>query len=120
VIEHALAHKLKDAAEAAYQRGTLLVKRAMLMEQWAEFCNDLSPQLPRPPSRRFMYRGRVSCQPGHLLKQCKAPTGDRKLPVKQTIDSYGSRPRLCVNFFPVDGDNVLVQSSSCSSGECEM
>lgn len=34
VIEHALAHKLKDEAEAAYQRGTLLVKRATLMEQW--------------------------------------------------------------------------------------
>lgn len=40
VIEHALAHKLKDEAEAAYQRGTLLVKRAMLMEQWAMYCND--------------------------------------------------------------------------------
>jgi hypothetical protein len=46
VIEHALAHKLKDAAEAAYQRGTLLVKRATLMEQWAVFCNESSPQLP--------------------------------------------------------------------------
>lgn len=45
VIEHALAHKLKDEAEAAYQRGTLLVKRAMSMEQWAVFCNEPSPQL---------------------------------------------------------------------------
>jgi integrase len=28
VIEHALAHKLKDKVEAAYPRGTLLTKRA--------------------------------------------------------------------------------------------
>jgi integrase len=40
IIEHALAHKLKDEAEAAYQRGTMLTKRAALMEQWAKFCND--------------------------------------------------------------------------------
>lgn len=42
VIEHALAHKLKDEAEAAYQRGTLLVKRAVLMEQWAAYCSETS------------------------------------------------------------------------------
>lgn len=46
VIEHALAHKLKDEAEAAYQRGTLLVKRAVLMEQWAVFCNAPVPNRP--------------------------------------------------------------------------
>jgi integrase len=40
IIEHALAHKLKDEAEAAYQRGTMLMKRATLMEQWAEFCSE--------------------------------------------------------------------------------
>jgi integrase len=34
VIEHALAHKLKDQAEAAYQRGDLLQKRRLLMEEW--------------------------------------------------------------------------------------
>jgi hypothetical protein len=28
VIEHALAHKLKDEAEAAYQRGILLMKES--------------------------------------------------------------------------------------------
>jgi integrase len=46
VIEHALAHKLKDAAEAAYQRGKIFMKRAALMELWAAFCNELTPQLP--------------------------------------------------------------------------
>jgi integrase len=46
IIEHALAHKLKDEAEAAYQRGTMLMKRAALMEQWAKFCSDIVPRLP--------------------------------------------------------------------------
>lgn len=34
VIEHALAHKLKDKAEAAYARGTLFDKRRALMDDW--------------------------------------------------------------------------------------
>lgn len=38
VIEHALAHRLKDKAEAAYARGDLLNKRRRLMEAWAERC----------------------------------------------------------------------------------
>jgi integrase len=38
VVEHALAHQLKDKAEAAYQRGDLLTKRARLMMEWARFC----------------------------------------------------------------------------------
>ena len=35
VAEHALAHKLPDAVEAAYQRSTLFSKRIDLMRQWA-------------------------------------------------------------------------------------
>lgn len=38
VIEHALAHRLPDKAERAYQRGTLLPKRARLMDDWAKRC----------------------------------------------------------------------------------
>lgn len=38
VIEHALAHRLKDKAEAAYQRGSLMPKRARLMADWAHYC----------------------------------------------------------------------------------
>lgn len=38
VIEAAMAHRLKDAAEAAYQRGDLLVRRAVLMKDWASYC----------------------------------------------------------------------------------
>ncbi|MCZ4314621.1 integrase arm-type DNA-binding domain-containing protein [Comamonadaceae bacterium G21597-S1] len=37
VIEHALAHGIKDKAEAAYARGTLFDKRRDLMTDWARF-----------------------------------------------------------------------------------
>jgi integrase len=37
VIEHAMAHQLKDKAEAAYQRGDLFEKRRRLMDEWAAF-----------------------------------------------------------------------------------
>ncbi len=37
VIEHALAHQLKDKSEAAYARSDLLEKRRKLMEDWALF-----------------------------------------------------------------------------------
>ncbi len=35
VAEHALAHQLPDAVEAAYQRSTLPVQRARLMAEWS-------------------------------------------------------------------------------------
>lgn len=38
VVEMALAHTVKNKAEAAYRRGDLLTKRAVLMEEWASFC----------------------------------------------------------------------------------
>ena len=38
VVEHALAHRLADKAEAAYQRGSLLPKRVLLMDDFARFC----------------------------------------------------------------------------------
>ena len=37
VIEAALAHRLKDKAEAAYARGDLFTKRHRLMDDWAAF-----------------------------------------------------------------------------------
>ena len=37
VIEAALAHKLKDKAEAAYARGDLFHKRRRLMQDWADY-----------------------------------------------------------------------------------
>lgn len=38
VAESALAHKLKDGTEAAYQRGDLLDKRVEMMDAWARYC----------------------------------------------------------------------------------
>jgi integrase len=37
VIEAALAHRLKDKAEAAYARGDLFAKRRRLMEDWGMY-----------------------------------------------------------------------------------
>jgi integrase len=37
VIEMALAHSIQDKAEAAYMRGDLFRKRAMLMQAWADY-----------------------------------------------------------------------------------
>jgi hypothetical protein len=39
LIEHALAHKLKDKAEATYTRSTMPERRRELMEEWATYCN---------------------------------------------------------------------------------
>jgi integrase len=52
VIEHALAHQLKDKAEAAYQRGDLLVKRGKLMQAWANFCNTPAKQATVTPIKK--------------------------------------------------------------------
>jgi integrase len=41
VIEHAMAHQLKDKAEAAYARGSMLEKRRRLMDDWAVYCSRL-------------------------------------------------------------------------------
>jgi integrase len=38
VIEHALAHQIKDKAEASYRRSAALDKRRRLMEEWAKYC----------------------------------------------------------------------------------
>lgn len=40
--EHALAHQIKDKAEAAYRRGDQLEKRRELMEEWAMYCGNCS------------------------------------------------------------------------------
>lgn len=37
IAEHALAHRLPDKVEAAYQRSTMLEKRRILMTDWAAF-----------------------------------------------------------------------------------
>jgi len=39
VAERALAHRLKDKTEEAYQRGDLFKKRRHLMDAWAKYCD---------------------------------------------------------------------------------
>jgi len=39
VIEAALAHRLKDRAEAAYRRSTAIEKRRVLMQDWDDYCS---------------------------------------------------------------------------------
>ncbi len=48
VCEQALAHKLRDRVEAAYQRGDYLQKRQALMQAWGDYCLSASAS---PPSR---------------------------------------------------------------------
>jgi integrase len=38
VAEMALAHTIRNKVEAAYRRGQLIEKRAVLMQAWADFC----------------------------------------------------------------------------------
>lgn len=42
VAERALAHRLKDKTEEAYQRGDLFRKRRHLMEAWAKYCDRVA------------------------------------------------------------------------------
>lgn len=44
VCEMALAHTIKNSAEAAYRRGDLMEKRARLMQDWAKFCGNIQPK----------------------------------------------------------------------------
>ena len=43
VCEHALAHSLPDKIEAAYRRGDLIEKRALLMQAWYDYCATIQP-----------------------------------------------------------------------------
>jgi integrase len=58
VIEHALAHRLKDKAEAAYQRGDLLAKRATLMTDWGAYCGKPKVPVATLPDRLIAGGGR--------------------------------------------------------------
>jgi integrase len=42
VAETALAHAIDNKVEAAYRRGDLIEKRALLMEDWAIFCGTIA------------------------------------------------------------------------------
>ena len=50
--EAALAHKLKDASEAAYQRGDLIEKREILMQTWGNYCYPTGEKVIQIPTKQ--------------------------------------------------------------------
>jgi len=44
-IEAALAHSIKDRAEAAYRRSTAIEKRRLLMQDWDNYCAGRAPSI---------------------------------------------------------------------------
>ena len=52
--EEALAHKLADKAEAAYQRGDLLEKRMVLMQTWANYCYPTGEKVIQMPTAKIV------------------------------------------------------------------
>ena len=65
VIEHALAHQIKDKAEAAYRRSDALEKRRRLMEEWAKYCS--SPVIA-PKWWRCMVKGMLTSEALELIR----------------------------------------------------
>ena len=58
-IESALAHSIKDRAEAAYRRTTAIEKRRILMQDWDDFCSgqDYRPDTLLPHLKsKFSHR----------------------------------------------------------------
>jgi integrase len=52
VCEQALAHRLKDATEAAYTRTDLFDKRKALMNDWARYCTTKTAASNVVPMRK--------------------------------------------------------------------
>jgi hypothetical protein len=52
--KEALAHKLADKAEAAYQRGDLLEKRMMLMQTWTNYCYPTGEKVIQMPTAKIV------------------------------------------------------------------
>ena len=54
IAEAALAHKLKDASEAAYQRGDLIEKREILMQLWGNYCYPTGEKVIQMPTAKVV------------------------------------------------------------------
>jgi integrase len=52
VVERALAHTIRDKAEAAYARSDLLERRRGLMEAWGAFCTRAPAEVVALPAAR--------------------------------------------------------------------
>ena len=59
MLEFALAHKIADAVEAAYNRTDMLERRRQLMIDWANFCEGVEApvrnELPEGHPARIAY-----------------------------------------------------------------
>ena len=62
MVEAALAHTIKDKAEAAYARSDLLEKRRPLMEAWAEHCRRCPAEVLPLEGGRRAGRGRLTTE----------------------------------------------------------
>ena len=60
VVEQALAHTIGNAVEAAYRRGDLFAKRAVLMADWASYLEQPAAQV-------------VQFRPSVLVSQLASP-----------------------------------------------
>lgn len=58
MIEYALAHRLRDEAEAAYARGDLFTKRRRLMADWAGYVASPPAGVSTLTSPRARFGGR--------------------------------------------------------------
>lgn len=52
--EAALPHRLKDASEAAYQRGDLIEKHEILMQTWVDYCYPTGEKVIQMPIARVV------------------------------------------------------------------
>lgn len=50
IIEHQLAHAVKDPNGRAYNRTTHLVERARMMQEWADYLDHLRTGIGRSPA----------------------------------------------------------------------
>jgi integrase len=48
LIEHQLAHAVKDANGRAYNRTSFLPQRHAMMQKWADYLDELRQEKPRP------------------------------------------------------------------------
>ena len=82
LLEFALAHKIADAVEAAYNRTDMLEKRRQLMIDWASFCEGVEAparnELPEDHPARIAYEKalRETARRGPPRRSC----GSRRTP----------------------------------------
>jgi hypothetical protein len=88
VVERALAHTIKDKAEAAYARSDLLEKRRPLMDAWGEHCRCLHRSTSEPADFA-MNRGRRAAPDREWWQSGRHPRQ-----VVRMVSGVTAKPRL--------------------------